>query len=94
MKRQYVLGLLSGVLISGVVAVNAGQENHTIESCGKLLPEGQKFEIDINGTIDTSSSDRKFDGSFGLSDGTQIQYSDDQKKAVNPFVECVAGLLK
>ena len=54
MKRQYILGLVSGIAISSFLVVNAAQTNTTIESCAKLLPPDEIFELDINGKIDTN----------------------------------------
>ena len=94
MKRQYILGLVSGIAISSVLVVNAAQTNTTIESCAQLLPPGETFELDINGKIDTNGQKHSFSGNFGLSDGTEIDYTDSQKEKIVPFINCVKSLLK
>ena len=71
MKRQYILGLVSGIAISSVLVVNAAQTKTTIESCAQLLPPDETFELDINGKIDTNGQNPFFSGSFRLSDGTE-----------------------
>ena len=60
MKRQYILGLVSGIAISSVLVVNAAQTNTTIESCAQLLPPDETFELDINGKIDTNGQNPFF----------------------------------
>jgi|TARA_B100000809_G_scaffold149261_1_gene146740 hypothetical protein len=94
MKRQYILGLVSGIAISSVLVVNAAQTNTTIESCAQLLPPGETFELDINGKIDTNGQNPFFSGSFSLSDGTEIEYTDSQREKIVPFINCVKSLLK
>jgi len=94
MKRQYILGLVSGIAISSVLVVNAAQTNTTIESCAQLLPPGETFELDINGKIDTNGQNPFFSGSFSLSDGTEIEYTDSQRENIVPFINCVKSLLK
>ena len=94
MKRQYILGLVSGIAISSVLVVNAAQTNTTIESCAQLLPPGETFELDINGKIDTNGQNPFFAGSFSLSDGTEIEYTDSQREKIAPFINCVKSLLK
>ena len=94
MKRQYILGLASGIAISSVLVVNAAQTNTTIESCAQLLPPDETFELDINGKIDTNGQNPFFSGSFSLSDGTEIEYTDSQREKIVPFINCVKSLLK
>ena len=94
MKRQYILGLVSGIAISSVLVVNAAQTNTTIESCAQLLPPGETFELDINGKIDTNGQNPFFSGSFSLTDGTEIEYTDSQREKIVPFINCVKSLLK
>jgi len=94
MKRQYILGLVSGIAISSVLVVNAAQTNTTIESCAQLLPPDETFELDINGKIDTNGQNPFFSGSFSLSDGTEIEYTDSQREKIVPFINCVKSLLK
>ena len=94
MKRQYILGLVSGIAISSALVVNAAQANTTIESCAQLLPPGETFELNINGKIDTNGQNPFFSGSFSLSDGTEIEYTDSQKEKIVPFINCVKNLLK
>jgi len=80
MKRQYILGLVSGIAISSVLVVNAAQTNTTIESCAQLLPPGETFELDINGKINTNGQNPFFSDSFSLTDGTEIEYTDSQRE--------------
>ena len=94
MKKQYIIGLISGIAISSILAVNATQQNTTIESCAQLLPPGETFELDINGKIDTNRQKHSFAGNFSLSDGTEIEWTDGQKETIMPFVDCVKSLLK
>ena len=94
MKRQYIFGLVSGIAISSVLVVNAAQTNTTIEICAQLLPPGETFELDINGKIDTNGQNPFFSGSFSLTDGTEIEYSDSQREKIVPFINCVKSLLK
>ena len=94
MKRQYIFGLVSGIAISSVLVVNAAQTNTTIESCAQLLPPDEIFELDINGKIDTNGQNPFFSGSFSLSDGTEIEYTDSQREKIVPFINCVKSLLK
>lgn len=94
MKRQYILGLVSGIAISSVLVVNAAQTNTTIESCAQLLPPDETFELDIDGKIDTNGQNPFFSGSFSLSDGTEIEYTDSQREKIVPFINCVKSLLK
>ena len=94
MKRQYIFGLVSGIAISSVLVVNAAQTNTTIESCAQLLPPGETFELDINGKIDTNGQNPFFSGSFSLTDGTEIEYTDSQREKIVPFINCVQSLLK
>jgi hypothetical protein len=94
MKRQYILGLVSGIAISSVLVVNAAQTNTTIESCAQLLPPDETFELDINGKIDTNGQNPFFSGGFSLSDGTEIEYTDSQREKIVPFINCVKSLLK
>ena len=44
MKKNYLLGLLSGLILSTVFTVFAAQIDTTIESCGLLLPEGSVLQ--------------------------------------------------
>ena len=93
MKNQYLIGLVTGIIVSGVVAVNASQQMSTIQSCASLLPSGHNFEVNITGKIDTTSSTREFNGRFGLSDGSK-QENPALQKSAEPFVNCVSSLLK
>jgi len=93
MKKYYLLGLISGIAVSGVVAVNASQNQNTFESCAQLLPVGHKFELKVDGVIDTTLTKRSFEGSFELSDGTTDE-NPTVAKAVKPFVDCISVLLK
>jgi len=70
------------------------QTNTTIESCAQLLPPDETFELDINGKIDTNGQNPFFSGSFSLSDGTEIEYTDSQREKIVPFINCVKSLLK
>ena len=94
MKRQYILGLVSGIAISSVLVVNAAQTHTTIESCAQLLPPDEIFELDINGKIDTNGQNPFFSGDLNLSAGTEIEDTDIQREEIVPFVNCVKSLLK
>ena len=94
MKRQYILGLVSGIAISSVLVVNAAQTNTTIESCAQLLPPGEIFELDIYGEIDTNEQKPLFSGNLNLSAGTEGDDTDIQREEVAPFANCVKSFLK
>ncbi len=93
MNTKFLVGLVTGVVASGIIAVNAGQKPITIESCASLLPNGHNFEVSITGSIDTRVNQRVFKGQLGLSDGTEQENSELQQ-AAKPFLICVASLLK
>ena len=93
MNNKYIFGLVSGVVISGVVAVNANTHNNTIQSCATLLPSGHSFELTISGQIDTNTAEREFKGSLGLSDGNS-QNNPPLQSASQPFINCVTSILK
>ena len=94
MKRQYILGLVSGITISSVLVVNAAQTHTTIESCAQLLPQGETYELTIKGTIETNEQEPLFSGDMNLSAGTGSNNTDIQREEVTPFANCVKSLLK
>ena len=94
MKRQYILGLVSGIAISSVLVVNAAQTHTTIESCAQLLPQGETYELTINGKIDTNEQKPLFSGNLNLSAGTEGDDTDIQREEITPFVNCVKSFLK
>ena len=94
MKRQYILGLVSGIAISSALVVNAAQKNTTIESCAQLLPQGETYELTINGKIDTNEQKPLFSGNLNLSAGTEGDDTDIQREEITPFVNCVKSFLK
>lgn len=93
--KKYILGMAAVVALASasVLTVNATQEPTSIGSCASLLPAGYDLQLSIIGKIDTNNKQRKFDGNFSLSDGTEKQNPELQKK-VMPFVECVKPLLR
>ena len=94
MKRQYILGLVSGIAISSVLVVNAAQTHTTIESCAQLLPQGETYELTIKGTIDTNEQEPLFSGNMNLTAGTEGDDTDIQREEVTPFANCVKSFLK
>lgn len=80
--------------IDALKTQTAAQTNTTIESCAQSLPSGQTFELELKGKIDTNSLKHSFSGNFGLSDGTEIEYTDSQRERITPFVNCLKSLLK
>jgi len=69
--------------IDAVKTQTAVQTNTTIESRAQSLPPGETFELEIKGKIDTSSQKHSFSGNFGLSDGTEIEYTDSKRKKLH-----------
>lgn len=93
MEKKYLMGIITGVLISGTIAVNASNKENTVQSCAALLPSGHNFELAITGSIDTKVSKREFKGQLGLTDGTD-QNNPNLQSASQPFVNCVSALIK
>ena len=89
MKRQYILGLVSGIAISSVLVVNAAQTHTTIESCAQLLPHGETYELTIKGTIETNEQEPLFTGNMNLTAGAEGDVPDIQREEVTPFANCV-----
>ena len=94
MKRQYILGLVSGIAISSVLVVNAAQTHTTIESCAQLLPQSETYELTIKGTIETNEQEHLFSGDMNLSAGTGSDNTNIQREEVMPFADCVKSFLK
>tara|TARA_S200000501_G_scaffold330388_1_gene331671 strand:- start:29 stop:394 length:366 start_codon:yes stop_codon:yes gene_type:complete len=94
MKRQYILGLVSGIAISSVLVVNAAQTHTTIESCAQLLPHGETYELTIKGTIETNEQEPLFTGNMNLTAGAEGDVPDIQREEVTPFANCVKSFLK
>lgn len=93
MKKQYFLGLASGIALATVFSVNAAQSNSTIESCGSLLPEGHIFDMKISAIINTENALPDFDGSFSITDGVGTSTSIRQEQ-LEPFINCVVFIIK
>ena len=93
MKKHHLMGIVSGINVSGAVAVNASLQSTTIESCALLLPSGHNFEVSIIGTIDTTGNTRSFSGQFDLSDGTATE-NEALEQSAEPFANCVSTLLR
>lgn len=80
--------LLFATLTSSAFA-NTG---NNIESCAKLLPQdGKHYQLSLTGTI---KEDRTFDAQLNIGDNTKKPLTDAEKKATEPFVECVKRLVK
>ena len=86
------LSVIVGVTF-GALAVNAGLNKSTVENCAELLPAGYQFNVEITGTIDTSSENRDFKVQFNLGDGT-INENPPVKDSVKPFLNCAMPLIK
>lgn len=94
MKKQYILGLLTGFLVSLTIAVSAIPKGNTIESCAIHLPAGHEFKINIAGKIDTTLDARKFDADFSLSDAKgKADKNAELQESVSSFVGCVSELI-
>lgn len=93
MNKSFVIGLISGVIVSGALAVNAMETKTSIQACSALLPSGHTFELSIEGNIDTRAALPTVSGNISLSehsieDGAQIE------PQIMPFVKCVNHLVK
>lgn len=93
MNKQFVIGLISGVVVSGAVAVNAIESKRSIESCSALLPSGHNFELNIEGKIDTTKTTPQVSGQISLAEHS-LDDSSGIESIIMPFVECVNHLVK
>jgi len=93
MKKNYLLGLLSGLILSTVFTVFAAQIDTTIESCGLLLPEGSTYNLEITGTINRFQGSVLQNGNLKLTDNAQgDQVLTEEQLA--PFLDCAVPLFQ
>ncbi|TQV77189.1 hypothetical protein FLL45_04375 [Aliikangiella marina] len=83
------------VAISSVAfyAIAGDKKYSTIQSCTDLLPEGHKFTITINASVDTNEKERKMTGQLNISDEAKSNNADLDSK-LGPFKACIVKIIK
>ncbi|MGF1755698.1 hypothetical protein L4C33_19140 [Vibrio makurazakiensis] len=85
-----IVKLSTSIFVLAAMLSPASANDESIESCTRFLPEGQTYEITINGISNRTKDELNFEGSFSIDGGAEDVDSFD----IGPFVECVGPLIK
>lgn len=81
----------TGILVAAVATAIASQDGpRTIEQCAALLPQGKVYSFEISGTIDATGSTPTLTGEMSVSDGTEV----DRSQEVGAFSQCLVRVIR
>ena len=86
--------LVAGVLLASHAVLAPGQAPGTIERCADLVPSGKRYSFSISGTVDATGTGPRLSGDFQVSDPSLPVDTPDMPAEAEPFVTCIATLIK
>ncbi|TDK22996.1 hypothetical protein E2F46_12655 [Luteimonas aestuarii] len=92
MRTLLVTSIAAIAILAAAAATSVASQPApaTFEQCAMLLPQGKIYTFEITGSVDTTAQAATLSGELSVSDGTQVDRSDESAA----FGQCVARLLR
>lgn len=96
--KEIIILFISMSVCSMVLSQESASHKSNVSSCAKLLPSDQNYHLMLSTSIDTGEEEQDLNWSIKMDDGKGEEKSDivdDEKdKKIEPFIECLLGLLQ